>query len=366
MEITLKHITVRELTEGYEDNDEQGVVGYGGQLDIRPPYQREFVYKDKQRDAVIDTLTKGFPLNVMYWVVRDDLQDGDTRTFEVMDGQQRTISICQYVKGDFSFQQRYFHNLQEDEKKRILDYELTVYFCTGSPSDKLDWFRTINIVGEPLSNQELRNAVYAGPYITDAKRYFSKRGCPASKVGGDYLMGDYLRQKYLETAIKWISGDQVEAYMAKHQHDPNAVQLWNYFRGVIDWARAIYPTYRREMKGVPWGELYNQFNDKPLDPAKLDAQVAELMEDEEVKKKSGIFSYLLDGQERHLSLRAFDDKQKREAYERQKGICVKCGEHFAIEDMEADHITPWHEGGKTVAENCQMLCLFDNRSKGKR
>lgn len=368
MKMTIQPIkvSVRELTSGYQDHAEGGVVGYSGKLDIRPPYQREFVYKDKKRDAVIDTLIKGYPLNVMYWAVRDDVPDGDERVYEVMDGQQRTISVCQYVDGDFAFDGLYFHNLQQDEKDQILDYELTVYLCSGPPSEKLAWFETINIAGEELSQQELRNAVFAGPWITDAKRYFSKRNCPAQGLAEKYMAGEYIRQKYLETAIKWISVGDIKGYMGTHQHDPNANELWLYFQAVIAWVKSTFPTYRSEMKGQPWGELYNQFKDKPLDSAKLEAEVATLMLDNDVDRKRGIYSYVLDRQERHLSIRAFTDKDKREAYERQQGICVKCGQHFEIEEMEADHITPWREGGKTIAANCQMLCLFDNRSKGAR
>ena len=179
MKIELHKITVRELTDGFEDNNENGVRAYGGKLDVRPPFQREFVYKEKQRDAVIDTLTQGFPLNVMYWATRED------GTFEIIDGQQRTISICQYVNGDFAFNFRYFHNLQPDEQAQILDYELQVYICSGTDSEKLKWFKTINIAGEELTDQELRNAVYAGSWVSDAKRYFSKNGAPASKIGAD-------------------------------------------------------------------------------------------------------------------------------------------------------------------------------------
>ena len=176
MNIHLNEITVRDLTSGYADKAEAGVVGYGGKLDIRPPYQREFIYKDKQRDAVISTITKDFPLNVMYWSVRDN---GD---FEVIDGQQRTISICQFVDGDFAFEERYFHNLQKDEQEKILNYRLMVYQCSGTDSEKLGWFQTINIAGVKLADQELRNAVYAGPWTADAKRYFSKNGCPAYEL----------------------------------------------------------------------------------------------------------------------------------------------------------------------------------------
>lgn len=357
MKIELKEITVRELTAGYEDNEEGGVVGYGGKLDIRPPYQREFIYKDKQRDAVINTITKEFPLNVMYWAVRED------GNFEVIDGQQRTISICQFIEGDFAFNNRYSHNLKADELEQILGYKLMVYLCSGTDSEKLEWFKTINIAGEQLTDQELRNAVYSGPWVTDAKRHFSKAGCPAYGLGGDYLTGTAIRQDYLETTISWFSKNDIEGYMAKNQHKPNANELWLYFQSVIAWVKATFPTYRNEMKGVGWGELYNEFNKLELNPKKLETQISRLMEDEDVTNKKGIYSYILDGKEKHLNIRAFSKNQKREAYERQKGICSVCKEPFAIDGMEGDHITPWHEGGKTNAANCKMLCKEDNRRK---
>ncbi len=357
MNIELKEITVRELTDSYEDNDEGGVYGYGGKLDIRPKYQREFIYKDKQRDAVIDTVTKDFPLNVMYWSVRDN------GNYEVIDGQQRTISIAQYVEGDFSFNGRYFHNLQDDEQEQILNYTLMVYLCSGTDSERLEWFRTINIAGEELTEQELRNAVYSGSFVTDAKRYFSKNNCPAYGMASEYMGGTAIRQDYLETAIKWISKDNIEEYMAVQQHKPNAAMLWQYFQAVINWVKSTFTTYRREMKGIAWGDLYNKYNEQEFDTDKLEAQIAELMEDEDVTNKKGIYYYVLDGKEKHLNIRAFSKNQKREAYERQKGICPVCKQHFEIDKMEADHITPWYEGGKTSAENCQMLCKECNRRK---
>ena len=357
MQIELHKITVRDLTNGYADNAEKGVCAYGGKLDVRPPYQREFVYKDKQRDAVIDTLTQGFPLNVMYWATRED------GTYEIIDGQQRTISICQYVNGDFAFDMRYFHNLQPDEKKKILDYELQVYICSGTDSEKLKWFKTINIAGEELTEQELRNAVYAGSWVSDAKRYFSKNGAPAAKIGSDYLSGSAIRQEYLETAISWISKGNIEVYMGNHQHDPNAIALWNYFNSVINWVKAIFPKYRKEMKGVEWGRLYELYNSRTWDAAELETEVARLMADSDVKKKKGIYSYVFDHDEHHLDIRAFDDNTKREVYERQKGVCKICGKVFKIEEMEADHITPWRDGGRTIADNCQMLCRECNRRK---
>jgi len=357
MEIKLKEITVRDVVKDYINNDEEGVIGYGGKLNIRPKYQREFVYKDKQRDAVIDTVRKDFPLNVMYWV------DNGDDTYEVLDGQQRTVSICEYVKGSFSINYQYFHNLEQDEQDQILDYKLMIYFCKGTDKEKLDWFKTINIAGEKLADQELRNAIYTGEWLTDAKRYFSKNGCPAYGLAGDYLNGTAIRQDYLETALRWITNGEIEQYMADHQHDNNSNELWLYFTSVINWVKTIFPHYRKEMKGIEWGIYYNEFKDQSYDTSFLEEQIKKLMMDEDVTSKKGIYEYLLDGKERHLSIREFTQNQKREAYERQEGICSNCNEHFEINEMEADHITPWHDGGKTISENCQMLCRECNRRK---
>ena len=364
MKIDLKEITVRELTNGYEDNAEAGVVAFGGKLDVRPPYQREFVYKDKQRDAVVNTVTNDFPLNVMYWAVRED------GNFEVIDGQQRTISICQYVTGDFSFQNLYFHNLPDDKKEQILNYKLMIYRCTGTDGEKLDWFRTINIAGEEHTEQELRNAVYAGSWLSDAKRYFSKTGCAAYQIGQDYLDGIPIRQDYLETAIDWISNargnsNMIEKYMGMHQHDANAKPLWNYFQKVMDWVEATFTTKRKFMKGVAWGALYNQYKGKKINAAKIEAETAKLIADDDVDNKKGIYPYLLTREEKYLNIRGFTASQKQKAYEKQKGICPKCpkNKHWELDEMEADHIKPWHLHGKTTDENCQMLCKQHNREK---
>ena len=360
MEIDERKITVRDLTDGYTDDGESGVTGYGGKLDVRPPYQREFIYKPRQRDAVIDTIQRGFPLNVMYWADRGD------GTFEIIDGQQRTISIAQYVIGDFSFGELYFENLPSDRQAQILDYELMVYQCSGTDSQKLDWFRTINIAGERLNDQELRNAVYAGPWVSDARRYFSRNGCPAHGKGSAYLKGSSIRQDYLETAIKWISSGKIEDYMGRRQHEPTAVALWNHFQSVIDWVEAIFPVKRPAMKGVDWGGLYNRHKETALDPVALEAAAKRLMQDDDVTRKSGVYAYLLDGDEHHLSIRAFEPGMKAKAFERQGGICPLCNETFSIGEMEGDHIDPWSQGGRTVAENCQMLCRPCNRRKGSK
>ena len=361
MNIELKEITIQELSNDFQDNAENGVVGFGCNLDIRPPYQREFIYKDKQRDAVINTITKNFPLNVMYWAVRED------GTFEVIDGQQRTISICQYIDGDFAFQNRYFHNLKADEKEKILNYTLMVYVCSGTESEKLEWFKTINIAGEKLTEQELRNAVYTGSWVSDAKRYFSKSGCVAYNIGSDYLNGSPIRQEFLETAIDWISEGKIENYMATHQHDPNATALWLYFQSVITWVNATFTVKRKKfMKGIQWGLFYNKYKDVVFDTKAIEEETARLIADDEVEKKSGIYAYILTKDERYLGIRTFSDSVKQKVYENQKGICPICKNHFDISEMEGDHITPWVEGGKTIEENCQMLCKDDNRRKSSK
>ena len=360
MKIDLQKIKIRKVVAGYKDSREEGVVAYGGKLDIRPKYQREFVYKEKQRDAVIETVKKGFPLNVMYWMIRDD------GGYEVLDGQQRTISIGQYVTGDFSLNDRFFHNLTKEEQDKILNYELMIYLCEGTDKERIDWFTVINTYGEKVNDQEIRNAVYTGPWLSDAKLKFSKSNCAAyllANDGGQLVSGSPIRQDYLETALFWINDGKIEDYMAKHQHNKNADELWNYFQNVVAWVRKTFPNYRKEMASVNWGELYNKFKDKKQDAKKLEAEVAKLMQDEDVTKKSGIYPYVLTEEERHLSIRAFNDKMKREAYERQKGKCIWCKKTFELEKMEADHITPWHEGGKTNAMNCQLLCKDDNRKK---
>lgn len=360
MQIVLKEIIVREVVNGYQDSAENGVTGYAGKLNIRPAFQREFVYGEKERNAVLDTVMKGFPLNVMYWC------DDGSGNYELLDGQQRTISLCQYVSGDFSIDNRYFHSLTETEQQQILDYKLMIYVCTGNDKEKLDWFRTINIAGVQLSDQELRNAVYSGSWVSDAKRYFSKTGCAAVKIGDKLLSGKMIRQEYLETAIEWIAlteGKTVDLYMSEHQHDSSASALWLYFQNVINWVNTIFPKYRKEMKGIDWGRLYHEHKGDALDPAELEKQIKDLMMDDEVTAKKGIYEYLLTGDEKHLSIRQFSDSQKREAYERQNGICPNCKQHFEIDQMEGDHIDPWHSGGKTDAANCQMLCKHCNRLK---
>ncbi len=361
MNVQPRKITVGELAEGYSDDGEGGVTGYGGLLDIRPPYQREFVYKDKQREAVINSIRNGFPLNMMYWAERNDGKH------EIIDGQQRTISIAQYVEGEFSIDGLAFHNLQSDEKEKIFDYELMVYVCSGTDSEKLKWYEIINIRGEQLTQQELRNAIYAGPWLADARRHFSRPGGPAYGLGKDYLTGTPIRQDYLETALKWINKGEIEEYMSAHQHDPTAGELWRYFQSVISWVETTFTGKRPIMKGVQWGNLYNDHKDRrDLDPKNIELEVEKLVLDDDVSKKPGIYPYILTRDEKYLNIRAFTKAMKLKVYEKQKGKCRRCNKAFAISKMEGDHITPWVDGGKTNEENCQMLCRPCNRQKSSK
>ncbi len=366
MKIELHTILIKDLVDGFKNNAEEGVVGYGGKLNIRPPFQREFIYNEKQQKEVINSIFKGFPLNVMYWV------ENAQGTYELLDGQQRTLSICTFYCNELFLSigdtLRGFYNLLPEQKNTFLNYQLRIYICKeGTAAEQLDWFKIINIAGEKLTDQELRNAIYTGPWITDAKRKFSKTQCVAWKLGEKYMTGKPIRQEYLQTVLRWISKDgDIDSYMAKHQNDVNADREWQYFQRVIAWVKSIFPNYRKEMKGLPWGELYNVHQNDDLSASKLEDEIKRLIKDSEVTNKKGIYAYLLSHDESSLSLRSFPDDIKSEVYEKQNGICAKCGNHFEIEEMEGDHITPWSEGGKTTADNCQMLCKHCNRIKSNK
>jgi len=240
----------------------------------------------------------------MYWVKNSD------DSYEVLDWQQRTISICEYVDWNFSIDYQYFHNLENSEKNQILDYKLMVYFCEWDDKEKLDWFKTINIAGEKLTEQELRNAIYTGPWLSDAKKYFSKTNCVAYNMASDYLTGSAIRQDYLQTVISWISDDKIEEYMAKNQHKKDSSELWSYFNNVINWVKLIFPNYRKEMKWVNFWELYNEFKNEKINFNEIEEEISKLMKDEDVSKKSWIYQYVLTKKEKYLNIRAFTDKQK--------------------------------------------------------
>ncbi len=335
MKIALRNIKVSELVDGYVDKKDEGVRGYSGLLNIRPAFQREFIYKEKQRNEVINTVRKNFPLNTMYWAVA-------SQGFELMDGQQRTVSICQYVSGDFAVEidgsPMFFNNLTAEKQKQILDYELSVYVCEGAEGEKLDWFKIINIAGVQLSDQELRNAIYTGPWLADAKRWFSKTSAPAVQDGRDKLVsGSPIRQEILETALDWFSGGKVESYMSAHQHNKDAQELWQYWQAVFDWVKRVFPNQDsarvKLMKGLPWGEFYNSHKGDKLNAADLEKRMVALIDDDDVNNKKGIYEYLLTGNEKTLSLRAFDEKTKQKIYANQKGICPECKKPYDLGSM---------------------------------
>lgn len=380
MIINLHTIKIADVVAGYVDSDEKGVSGYNGKLNIRPAYQREFIYGEKERNAVIDTIFAGFPLNVMYWVKNAD------GTYEVLDGQQRTISLCSYNAGEFMHvvdgSLRGWANLTQSQKDRFLNYELQVYICEGTPEEILKWFRIINIAGMKLTDQELRNAAYYGPWLTEVKKRFSKSSCVASKLGGDYVSGNPIRQELLETVLGWIASrdglkggvekDPIAEYMALHQNDANCDDLWGYFQDIIHWIQKVFPNYRKQMKGLPWGILYNEHKNDTLSPTDLEEEVVRMLKDSDVQKKAGIWPYLLTKDEKYLSIRQFDENTKVTVYERQKHHCANPScthgkeKVWDLSEMEADHIVPWSKGGHTVIENCQLLCQDCNRRKSAK
>lgn len=389
---------IRDLVEGYSnDPDTNHVSGYDGKLDIRPKYQRNFRYNDKQQEAVMNTVLQNFPLNTMYWVKKAD------GTYEVLDGQQRTISICEYVCGpnydgigysvNVGGHQMTFANLKAnmpDVAQKILNYPLEIYVCDGTDSEKLAWFNVINTAGELLTKQELRNAAYAGPWVSSAKAYFSQekgRGVHAADFDANdkkapLLSKDWNKQEYLETAISWAAnaeGKNIEDYMSDHQSDEDASELWQYFSAVVEWVRSKFIKYRSGMKGQMWGIWYNECK-KGLHTdtwiaksgAAIEQELQRLINDPEVSFGKGAYEYIIDGQERHLNLRQFDDEVKQRVYEKQRHKCPYCTKHidgysgkdeYELSEMEADHIIPWSQGGKTIEDNCQLLCRYHNGHK---
>lgn len=379
MTITEKKVPVREIVQGYfEDTATSRVTAWGGRLDVRPEYQREYVYGVGQRDAVINTVLQGFPLNIMYFVRRPD------DTYEVLDGQQRIISLCQYAQNQFSvsipsktlpgkFDSVNYPNLFAEQARAFDEYELQIYICEGTEQEKIDWFQVINIAGMPLEKQEILNAVLHSAWLTDAKSAFSRKNCAAYRFYGKYLNGDCIRQKFLETAFRWAADSEhitgknaVADYMRAHRQDTSADALWKYFEDVFKWVQTNFGKYDKSMKGVEWGLLYNAHHNENLDPAWLQRRAATLLADSEVQKKSGIYEYLLTGNEKTMNLRQFGEDERQTLYHRQNGRCACCGALFDYKDMHADHIVPWSKGGRTTLENGQMLCAKCNWEKSNK
>lgn len=387
IKITEQKITIRDLVKDYEDNEEEGVSGYGGKLDIRPKYQREFIYDDKEERAVINSILHQYPIGIMYWYCPKDNKGFD---YEVMDGQQRILSICKYIAGDYyiDFREfsgkktedpRYFtgNNLTQYWKNKILDYELTVYFCEGGEDEMLEWFTTINIAGKALAPQELLNAIYRGTFISDAKRKFSKTNCVAYKISDGLVPGKVNRQDLLEKALQWMVDHEkrtkgidqsIKVYMAAHQDAPNANNLWTYFQNVIEWAKTNFDIhkFKEEMKGQDWAKWYDEYHDTVLDTKKLSDEILRLAKNSEIQNRKGIIPYVLTGNEQLLNLRTFPKDIALAVYAKQGHRCNECGNEFPFEEMHADHVKPWSKGGRTEESNCQLLCKECNLKKAAK
>lgn len=388
-------LTVKELTRGYVENTSTGErTTMNGLLNITPPYQREFVYEQPRRDAVITTILEGCPLNVIYLAKLDDGR------LEVIDGQQRITSICKFVKDGFSIdvtmdidgnKRRTGYTDLQAAQEAFDNYELMAFVCEGDNVAKMKWFRRINIAGVKLTEQELRNANYHGSWVTDAKKYFSRTdGLAMDTVIGKQRYKDYVdaktgdksedvksvaRQYLLEKVLGWAcdADDEnrplltkkakfdIDEYMGKHYRDEDAKALWRYYDDVITWVSRTFPTYRKLMQGVEWGLLYNRFKD--VDKTGLDEKVNEILETEEISNEKYVYEAVLSGNMNLLQARAFPEAERKRKYKEQDGICPICGKKFAFEDMAGDHIVPWSKGGKTVYENLQMLCKGCNAGK---
>lgn len=379
MKITPKKISIGQLTQDYIDksSEEKGVTAYGGKLDIRPPYQRNFVYSDEKRNAVIESIKNEFPLNTIYWA------DNGKGRYEVIDGQQRIISICEYVHSNFSVnwngEQLEFHNLKGQQKK-FLDYKLDVYLCKGPEHEKIKWFRIINIAPEVMKPQELRNAVYRGKWVSDAKIFFSKRNGPAYSIGHKYVNSSKSaeRQEYLELAIKWDSinkikkkgiseSERIDLYMQQHQNNNSAKDLKKYFENVIAWIELNFKKYNKKISQIDWGIYYNKFKKKKFNVDEIEKEVSKLLLDDDVSD-SGIYPYIITGEEKHLNIRAFTLSMKLKVHEIQKGKCKnsKCNVKGDLENFEFDHIVPWSKNGRTEIDNCQMLCIKHHKELKNR
>ena len=373
MKISLHSIRVKDVFNGFKDDGEDGVFAYGEKLTIRPPYQREFVYDLKKQENVLHTIIKGFPLNTMYWV-----KNGED-SYEILDGQQRTLSVMYFLKHKLQItidkKAYYDDSLPDNMHDKLMNYEFMVYICEGDESEKLEWFEVVNIGGEKLTDQELRNSVYTGSWLSDAKRHFSKRNCAAKRLSEKYIKADPIRQELLEKALKGICDYQglknITDYMAAHKSDADADEIWQYFQDVIHWVEKIFPKYYADMKGIDWCHLYNEYHNKSYNSKNMAEEVIRLHDDKEVQKKSGIYEYLLSRDDnpfaaKLLSLRTFDEDDKMAVYERQGHKCALCGREFEYSEMAGDHIKPWSKGGKTEIDNLQLLCRDCNSKKSDR
>lgn len=366
MKQEIKQISIRDLWSGYKVDEASGEVkAYSENLIVNPAYQREFIYDDKRQEAVIQTILKDCSLGLITFFTGES-------GFTLGDGSQRLRSVFSFLNSEFAITyegaKKFYHNLGEESKERIMSYKFLVVQVDATPEEQLDWFKLINTGSLVLKQQELRNACYTGGWLESAKRYFSKPNCPALIRAGKYVSGTVNRQDYLETALDWISGGDIEKYMAEHQGDSDAKPLFDYYCSVVDWAKKIFPTWHKEMSGVDWNKLYCKFKDNTYDTALLEKDIELLLADDEVTNKKGIFEYLLGGkmEEKLLSIRAFTPSQKKTVWINQDHKCKCCGKELTEEQAHGDHIIPWSRGGKTIIENLQILCLDCNLKKSDK
>lgn len=386
MKTTLRtDISIKDICNGftYNELEGKGLYGLSGKLTIQPEYQRNYIYADGTRDvAVIESILKGYLLGILYFV-----KTGED-AFEVLDGQQRITSFGRYVIGKFAVKvngmENYFSGLNEDLQQKILNTKLLVYECEGTETEIKEWFKTINIAGIPLNEQELLNAIYSGKFVTEAKREFSNSQNANVQKWKAYIKGDVKRQDFLSCALDWVSKGEKEKYMSEHRNCDNINEIKTYFTTVIDWISGVFKSVEKEMCGLKWGELYEKFGGNPYNPDEVDKKIKELYADGSVKKRSGIFEYILGGcvDTKLLEIRVFEERDKRivyesqtkQAHENQVSNCPLCAisentnktRIWKLSEMDADHVTAWSKGGTTDISNCQMLCITHNRAKGNR
>jgi hypothetical protein len=387
MKTTLKtNITVKDICQGfiYNELEGKGLFGLSGKLTIQPEYQRNYIYADGKKDvAVIESILKGYPLGLIYFTKVSD------EKLEVLDGQQRITSFGRYVKNKFAVKdengmEQYFDGIATDKQAKILETKLLIYECEGTESEIKEWFRTINIAGIPLNNQELLNAVYSGTFVTLGKEEFSNTQNANIQKWSSYIKGSANRQEFLERALDWVSKDNVGDYMSRHRNDDNITELKTYFNSVIDWVSVVFDDVEKEMCGLEWGRLYEEYHKNAYDPNKVSEEVQKLYGDSYIKNRKGIFEFILGGSvnTKLLNVRVFDDATKNAIYKKQtdkaktqsKSNCPLCAigpdanksKIWSLKEMDADHVAAWSKGGATTSKNCQMLCKTHNRVKGNR
>lgn len=394
--------TVADVCNGfvYNEYEGKGLFGLSGKLVIQPEYQRNYIYANGKDDvAVIDSLLHEYPLGLLYFVriPKDDAEiasedlftDKDNATYEVLDGQQRITSFGRFktdkfpIIGDDGIP-HYYTGLADDLKKRIDDARLTIYVCAGEESEIKAWFKTINIVGKPLNEQEIANATHSGPFVTKAREEFSNSQNANVQKWSAYIRGDVKRQDYLRTALEWVSQNHIDEYMSQHRYDNNINELKSYFTSVIDWISSVFSDVENEMCGLPWGEYYEKYHTTSYNPQDVSKKLQELYADYYVKNRKGVYEYILAGcvDTKLLDVRLFDDVTKKSKYKEQtndaesKGIsnCPLCAigndnnskRIYKLNEMDADHVTAWSNGGATDISNCTMLCKTHNRAKGNK